>query len=305
MAKFKAPHKTLQAWESILKVAHERGTLPKDLSSKLRARGLSLPTPPEPLPNWEVVVEPNMVPPPPTPPLIVDETPAEDSCVDQETIDPGLSEASPYVEEEVESPADDAPLPDHKDQKVYEDVVQEDGVEVAGRAIEEQEERYWEREGYGTCIGCADIFILRCNGDRSPWVEGSDKPEEKDGKFWIECGDCQRREGRPKKMQRTGGFGGFGSAFDDVDAKVGHHASFRQIGLNPKTILRSDGAIIADVMRKREVPFVTLQGGTAFLDIMELLQNLPKGAEVGRILTDRYWQGYRTELVSRSIGGLM
>ncbi|KAK3045821.1 hypothetical protein LTR09_012640 [Extremus antarcticus] len=208
MNKYKKPLRKLQAWESTLQDEYNRGTLPEELSPKLQAQGMVFAALPEPSEPWELVIETRPMSallPPPSP--VEEESPAEDSCVDQGMETP---QASTMAEEAVEVPVEKGSWPNPEGQKAQKDAAENFEVVVAGGGSESerQEELEWTREGYGICIGCADMYILRCNGEESPWAEGSDRPEEKDGKLLIECGDCQSQGEARRLAKKKGGFGG-------------------------------------------------------------------------------------------------
>lgn len=302
MSKFKKPRMKLQAWEEILREAYGRGALSKELTVKLQARGMDLTTPSEPPEAWEVVVEPTRMPSLPLPPPVAEEAIAEDTRMDQKTADPDTPPASSTVEEGVERAQEEDLLPDGDDQKAQEKARETVEVEVAGREGEGQGGHEWGREGYGICIGCADMYILRCDGEESPWARGSDQPEERDGKFLMECGDCESQGGGRRTVKRKGGFGGFGGSYEDVGGESGRREVFGQIGLSPRVLEGAERAVIANVVRGREVPFVTVRGGVAFVEMGEVLRRLPKGAEVGKIEVDLYGLGQREGLIGRGIG---
>lgn len=121
----------------------------------------------------------------------------------------------------------------------------------------------------------------------------------------MECGDCQSQGTVRRTSKKKGGFGGFGSTYEDGGGEKGRRELFGQIGLNPKVLEGASRADIADVVRGREVSFVTVRGGVAFVEMEELLRRLPKGAEVGKIRVDLYHGGQRRGLIGRGIGGLI
>lgn len=70
---------------------------------------------------------------------------------------------------------------------------------------------------------------------------------------------------------------------EDGGAETGRGTLFSQIRQSPTILDGATRAVVADVVRGGEVRFVTVQGGTVLLDMLELIQSLPKGADVGMI----------------------
>lgn len=179
MNKYKKSHRTLQAWESILEDEYNRGMLPKELYVKLQAQGMNFPASLERSQTWDVVVDKRPEPPITVPQPKAEEVPAE-PYVDEETVALETPQASSTTEEPVEVLSKGASSLDGEHSNAQQDVRGRHDVGGVGKGSESKEEEAWEREGYGICIGCADMYILRCNGDQSPWAEGSDRPEEED-----------------------------------------------------------------------------------------------------------------------------
>lgn len=119
--------------------------------------GIESPSTFEPSQTWGTVIESRPASPFPLPPPVVEEAWAEDSCVDQKTVDLETPQASPTVEGVVEIPAEEDSLPDRGDQKAQKSAVDEDGMQVTGEESEEQKEQDFEREGYGICMDCGDV----------------------------------------------------------------------------------------------------------------------------------------------------
>lgn len=322
MGRYKKSHKTLQSCESILRDEYDRGTLSEELLSRLQAKGMVLRS----SERWDFVVEQRPASPPPLPqPMTEDEPVLEDVLaeppVNEEAVDLRTPETSSTTEEGAEVPlveeATEAPLPKGGAQasltehtasrgetyRVEANMMENTRMEMSSTAIEGEGE--WLREGYGICVGCGDTYIVRCGGEESPWAKGSDKPQEKDGKFLIECGDCEGQEEQRPKAKKAAGFGEFGSAFQEAEWDIRMRATFARIRISPALFEGATRSAIPDTIRHREVPFVTVHGGVAFLEMGEVLRSLPKGADVGIIRLDRFRKGHQTGLIGHGIGGLI
>lgn len=99
---------------------------------------------------------------------ITEEAPVEETCADRETVHLDTPGASPTMEDAEKDSMVEVETPDRGRAETVEALAKTVKGEVVEKGKARVEKPKWGWEGYGVCIGCAEIYIVRCDGQESP-----------------------------------------------------------------------------------------------------------------------------------------